>query len=177
MKLEDFDKYMIQYFIEYLDLEDINILIKEKISKNITENAESIIFRRKMNSPVCNKILKRKQSLEKIKSYPLIFFNRDYYKRGFKNFKKYIFYYTQDLLLKEFMLVSKMNKLLYVKEIDDNNILIVYDIDENNIYYSIMENRIKMATISMIIKEQPSGYIFKNGILQENINKHVLEIL
>ena len=172
MKLDDFDEYLIENLIEYLDLEDINILTNNKINKTITKIVENIITRKKINSPIYKRILKTKKSLEEIKNYSLIFFNTDYYKSGFKDFKKYIFHYTQNIKLKEFMLVSKMCKLLYVKEIDDNNILIIYDIDEDNIYYSILEKNIRMKFI-----DNTSGYIYKNGIFQENINKNVLELV
>jgi hypothetical protein len=137
------DKYTVldwlheELIIEVLKYFDITTLYHK--CKNISQPFKHL----------SNQLIHEKQSSILISFYPellqswfhlpLFFFNISYFQHQFTDFRTFIFYLTD--FHEEFILVSKMEKMYYVKKLTPNHLLFLCDHDGNNIYYTIYFKR------------------------------------
>ena len=152
------------YILEMLDLEAIHDMVCFPISTTFHKIANERLLYFKKNTPIYDYILRQDKTNEELMNIPILFFKMTFFRNHFQDFKKYMFYILEIILKDEFILVSRLMKLYYVKKIDDNTVFLFFNHDDKNIYYSVIEKRIKFQSEYDIPQ---SGFILSNGEPQE----------
>ena len=152
------------YILEMLDLEDIHHIVCTPPSTTFHKIANERLLYFKKNNPIYKYILRQDKTNEEMMHLPILFFKMTFFRNHFQDFKKYMFYILDIISNDEFILVSRLLKLYYVKKVDDNTVILFFNHDEKNVYYSVIEKRIKFQSENRIPQ---SGFIVSNGEPQE----------
>ena len=179
MNLIDFDDFVLSHIIQYIDLHENYNMTLVGPSKRYQTLCKNLLFDYKTNNPVYEKILKYKRSNIDMDSLKLVFFKITSFRNNFKEFRNYIFHIFDHINRNEFGLITRMEKICYIKKIDTNCALMLLYHDKVNIYYSLYY-RIPFKDMwdenNKPLVENNSGYIYYNNNLisgNENIIKYI----
>lgn len=111
----------------------------------------------------------------RIGNMDFIFFNMKFMQTLFKDFKKYLFYISDSCKNqhREFLLLSRLNKMHYVKRLSDNIILMVYVDSSENTYYSFFEKKINFTEFPL----PTHGYLNYRGKVNKENYASILELV
>ena len=167
----------LNHILHYLSLHEkvklIMDITNKRLHKHLICQYKTIIIK----NPIYDKILSHHNDNRNIfhKSvilYPIIFFELQFFRHNFRDFKKFIFHYANKITHSCFIIVSRLQKVYYVFKITKNCcVLLFYNI--NDIYYQLFYNKIPFNNDEMICNS-PSGYLYYNNKLIEK-HQDVLE--
>ena len=183
------------YIIDFLSVREILELHHNPASKNYKNMIEKKIHFIKFNSSVYqmffkqnvfdNRNIRHRVDAMYIIPFPVEKkFNEIFKNDKYRNFKQFIFYQIhkvkQQNSYREFFLMSRLDKLYYVKEINDNLLIMIFvSKEEQNVYYTFFEKRIMMhSNDEVYIHNLPqNGYIIKNGVKDEIVCNNIVNII
>tara|TARA_Y100000816_G_C25981409_1_gene512421 strand:+ start:382 stop:921 length:540 start_codon:yes stop_codon:yes gene_type:complete len=172
MNLIELDDYVLTTIIKFNSLHEIYYMTLIAPNKHIQKLCKNLLFNYKTNNAIYNKILIHKRSNIEIDNLKLIFFKITKFRNNFKEFRNYIFYIFNNIKENEFGLITRMEKLCYIKKIDDNCALMILYHELNNIYFSFYYKNPLKKLEQELNNENPknnSGYIYYNNkLIQEN---------
>jgi hypothetical protein len=158
---------IISSILEFMDIEILDTLCT-RVSKTFYKISKNTIIKFKMNTPIYNYVLRQDKTRDDMDKMKICFFKMTFFRNHFQDFRKYIFFLFDLIQDNEFILVSRLMKLYYVKKIDYNTIILFFNHDEHNVYFSVIENKIHFRSRFDIPQ---SGYMIFNGQPQENRDK------
>ena len=168
MDLIELDDYILSNIIKFNSLHEIYYMTLIAPNKHIQRLCKILIFNYKINNAIYNKILIHKRSNIEIDNLKLIFFKITNFRNNFKEFRNYIFYIFDNIKEDEFGLITRMEKLCYIKKINYNCALMILYHEVNNVYFSFYYKN----PLQKLNNENPnnnSGYIYyNNNLIQEN---------
>ena len=163
---------IISAILDFMDIEVLDNLCTcvSKIFHNISKMKISNF---KMNSPIYKYVLRQDKTRDDMNNMKICFFKMTFFRNHFQDFKKYIFFILELIQDDEFILVSRLMKLYYVKKIDNNTLILFFNHDEHNIYFSVIEKKIHFRSRFDIPQ---SGYMIFNGEPQQHRDK-IMELI
>lgn len=174
MNLMDFDDFVLSQILSFNDLHENYNMTLCSPNKRYQTLCKNLLFDYKTDNPVYDKILKHKRNNDDIDNLKLIFFKITSFRNNFKEFRNYIFHIFDHIHQKEFGLITRMEKMCYVKKIDSNCALMLLHHDKVNIYYSFYYRvpfQERQSTTNTPYAENNSGYIYyKNNLITDNEN-------
>ena len=163
-----YENEILQDILKLLDIETLYKLMCHPVSKSIYNISKNYIDEIKITTPIYTRILSSIKSKDEMNALNLIFFKLNYFRSHFRDFKKYIFFIMEYFEKDEFILVSKLYKLYYLKKIDENTAILVFNNDNDNVYFSLLESKVRFENTHNIPQ---SGYLIFHGEKQPYSDK------
>lgn len=139
---------------KYLFLKDIIYYCYKKplSNKKIHESLIFLIKKFKMNTLIYQFFLKEKISTDELKYYPIFFLNKP-----FRNLTSYFFdlFKNNNLYKNGFFIITKLNKPVFLKKINNEKMLFIMNVHYDCIYYFILEKNENFLY-------NKSGYLYIN---------------
>lgn len=176
MNLLDLDDFVLSLIIDFNSLHENYYMSLISPNKHIQILCKKLLFDYKTNNAIYDKILVHKRTNIDIDNLRLIFFKLTSFRNNFKEFRNYIFYIFDNINENEFGLITRMEKLCYIKKINSNCALMLLHHSKYNIYYGLYYKNPLQNTEQTRIVENNSGYIYYNNKLNienENIIKYI----
>lgn len=179
------------YVFNFIDTRDLLHLQYQPINKSIYSIIIHILFKLKSDSHVYQMFLKdtmyeniNRYSDMHIVPFPLSNPNKLFKNTKYRDFRQFVFYQSKlckkNNKYKEFYLMSRLNKLYYVKEINENLIIMIFaSKEENNVYYTFFENKIMMHSNdeAYIYGLSQNGYIIFRGKTNDTTRNKVVQLI
>ena len=176
------------YVLNFIDIRELIQLKYNPLTKNINSLISDILYRLKQDSLVYRMFLKdtmmnnlNRMNMMDIIPFPISNPNKLFKNNKYRDFKQFIFYRSglckQQNSHKEFFLMSRLNKLYYVKEINENLIIMVFaSKEDNNVYYTFFEKKIKIHSNDEAYPQglSQNGYIIFRG-KTDNMTRNKIE--
>jgi hypothetical protein len=168
MNLLELDDYVLSTIINFNNLHEIYYMTLIAPNKHIQKLCKILLFNYKTNNAIYDKILIQKRSNIEIDSLKLIFFKITNFRNNFKEFRNYIFYIFDNIKENEFGLITRMDKLCYIKKINYNCALMILYYNTNSIYFSFYYKN-PLQELNDETPNNNSGYIYYNNkLIEEN---------
>ena len=157
------------YINEFIDIEDSQNMMRYPVNKLLFKISENKLLNIKKNTLIYKFFLNKTKTDQELNKIPILFFKMTFFRKHFRDFKKYIFYILDIINNDCFLLISKLRKIYYVKRYDYNTAYLVYYYSSsinNNIYFNRFENKIKINNTG---NHQQCGHFLKNDeIIEEH---------
>lgn len=168
-----YENELLDKILSLLDIETLYSFMCNPVSYAMYKISKKYIDNLKISTPIYKNILSCIRSHDEMNSLNLIFFKLNYFRSHFRDFKKYIFFIMDYFNNDEFILVSKLYKLYYLKKIDENTAILIFNHDSDNIYFSMIESKIRFQNSHDIPQ---SGYMIFQGEKQP-YNDKIMDLL
>lgn len=179
MNLIDFDDFVLSHIITFIDLHENYNMTLIAPNKRYQQLCKYLLFNYKTKNPIYEKVLQYKRSNIDIDNLKLIFFKISSFRNNFKEFRNYIFHIFDNINQNEFGLITRMEKICYIKKINKNCALMLLYHDKVNVYYSLYYRipfKDTQNNTNTALVQNNSGYIYYNNNLiveNENIIKYI----
>lgn len=170
------NKDILLYINDFFDIEQSQNMMRYPVNKILFNISENKLLNIKKNTLIYKIFLNKTKTDQELNKLPLLFFKMTFFREHFRDFKKYIFYIFDIINDDCFLLVSKLQKIYYVKKYDDNTAYLVYyhnSSTNNNIYFNRFEHKISSNDTG---NHQQCGYFFNNNTIVEE-HKELIEKL
>lgn len=179
------------YVFNFIDNRHLLYLQYRPINKSIYSIISHILFKLKSDSNVYHMFFKdtmydniKRHNDMHIVPFPLSNSNKLFKNTKYRDFRQFVFYQSNLCKkinkYKEFYLMSRLDKLYYVKEINENLIIMIFaSKEENNVYYTFFEKKILMRSNDKVYLHglSQNGYIVFRGKTNDSTRNKVVQLI